>query len=431
MWLPAPPHKITHPRTADGHPPNSRIPLTPLTHTIKLKHMFLTGPLPTPQEDTQPSIAEIVREETGDGRLIVHFLINLMQGSPADAKPCHRLDAARQLFNLGWAPARAFVAANAPAARQRTAPSPVSPSDAVPLHQDLAVLICEETDNGRAAVRFLVDVMQGNLQDFKPHHRLSAARELLHRGFDAPTPETDPADSRQDIVESCPPAENNASPAPDSGNDKRSPRESGNRFLKEYGPFYFESYDKEDYRRDCYGAYALNHVLGSEQAARAATIAVLDYRRRLDQAPLDFGQPSKFYSEWSAIPTDAPRPQAIYGYCVLLHIYGSEGAARVAAFGAQQYHRGCRVGTSFQSDSSSDLDARLPDHPAPRDPSPEPPATSPPEHPPPSEPSSGLRISLDSFSLDSVSGNPYFSEGDFCRSQSSFPFLQEEARLCV
>ena len=391
--------------------------------------MFSYAALPTPQEDTQPSIAEIVREETGDGRLIVRFLIDLMQGSPADAKPCHRLDAARQLLNLGWAPARAFLAAHSPAARQRTSPSTVPHSDVVPLHQDLAALICEETDNGRSAVRFLVDVMQGNLQDFKPHHRLSAARELLHRGFDAPAPEADSANSRQDFAENCPPAENNASPAPYSENDKRSPREYGNRFLQEYGPFYFESYDKEDYRRDCYGAYALNHVLGGEQAVRAATIAVLDYRRRLDQAPLDFGQAadlcSEWSSEWSAIPADAPVPQDIYGYCVLLHIYGSEGAARVAAFGAQQYHRSCRSG-AFQADNSSDPAPGLPAQSDPQDPSPDPSASPPPEHPPPSGSSSGLRIRLDSFSpagfsLDSLSAQSHSNERDLYRPKILFP----------
>ena len=93
-----------------------------------------------------------------------------------------------------------------------THPRPVRPRRRTPAHpelvegpadsqagsgsfrQHLADLICEETDNGRTAVRFLVDVMQGNLPDFKPHHRLSAARELLHRGFDDPAPDQDPED---------------------------------------------------------------------------------------------------------------------------------------------------------------------------------------------------------------------------------------------
>ena len=44
-----------------------------------------------------PSIQQIVREETDDGRLIVRFLLSTMEGQLGDAKPHHRLDAARQL----------------------------------------------------------------------------------------------------------------------------------------------------------------------------------------------------------------------------------------------------------------------------------------------------------------------------------------------
>ena len=134
------------------------------------------------------SLADIVREETEDGRLIVRFLIEVMQGLLEQSKPCHRLDAARQLLTLGFHPAQAFIDANTHAAptRKNSAPSALSAVKPSPLHQELAALIREETDNGRTTVRFLVDVMQGNIPDFKPHHRLSAAKELLRRGFDTP-----------------------------------------------------------------------------------------------------------------------------------------------------------------------------------------------------------------------------------------------------
>ncbi|MYC31288.1 MAG: hypothetical protein F4X65_14560 [Chloroflexi bacterium] len=141
------------------------------------------------------SLADIVREETDNGRLIVRFLVNLMQGDLASARPCHRLDAARQLFNLGFAPAQSFIAAN-PRSTPRSATARPEPVEGR-LHQNLAALVCEETDNGRVAVRFLVDVMQGNLPDFKPHHRLAAAKELLRRGFDTPGAE-DEAEAEDD-----------------------------------------------------------------------------------------------------------------------------------------------------------------------------------------------------------------------------------------
>ena len=142
-------------------------------------------------EDRYPSLAHVVREETDGGRLVVRFLVDAMQGQLEDAKPCHRLDAARQLLKLGMDDARAYVADNGLAPsnhnasnnrnghyRRAGSPHPDVPPDP-PLNQELADFIRLQTEGGRVAVRFLVDVMRGDLEGFKPHHRLSAAKELL------------------------------------------------------------------------------------------------------------------------------------------------------------------------------------------------------------------------------------------------------------
>ena len=64
-------------------------------------------------EDQDPTpIQKIVREETGDGRLIVRFLVSAMQGGLEGSKPCHRLNAARQLLDLGFTEAQAFIENN-------------------------------------------------------------------------------------------------------------------------------------------------------------------------------------------------------------------------------------------------------------------------------------------------------------------------------
>ena len=129
-------------------------------------------------------LANIVRQETRDGKLIVRFLVDAMQGDLDGAKPHHRLDAARQLLTIGFDGAQAFIDRNAPDAQLRAAAgSRAANDDNRRLDPKLAKLIRQQTDNGKTAVRFLVDVMQGKLPDFKPHHRLAAARELLHRGF--------------------------------------------------------------------------------------------------------------------------------------------------------------------------------------------------------------------------------------------------------
>ena len=142
-------------------------------------------------EERYPSLADIARDETDGGRLIVRFLVDAMQGQLEDAKPCHKLDAARQLLKLGMDDARSYVAENGLASNNRNGHSqragsahandpypPAPPSDA-PLNEELADFIRLQTEGGKAAVRFLVNVMHGNLDGFKPHHRLSAAKELL------------------------------------------------------------------------------------------------------------------------------------------------------------------------------------------------------------------------------------------------------------
>ena len=142
-------------------------------------------------EERYPSLADIARDETDGGRLVVRFLVDAMRGQLEDAKPCHQLDAARQLLKLGMDDARIYVARNGLVSNNRNSHSqragsphpndlylPAPPSDA-PLNEELADFIRLQTEGGKAAVRFLVDVMHGNLDGFKPHHRLSAAKELL------------------------------------------------------------------------------------------------------------------------------------------------------------------------------------------------------------------------------------------------------------
>ena len=355
----------------------------------------------TPGQPVQSSLADIVREETDDGRLIVRFLIDLMQGGLENAKACHRLDAARQLLNIGFAPAHAFIIANTStgrSVRRQTAVPSTDRSDSLSLHQDLAALICEETDNGRAAVRFLVDVMLGNIDEFKPHHRLYAARELLRRGFDSPVPDPASEDNTGvgDSDKSCDSRDSSDVSQPATSPDGPAPFiRRYNRYQQDYGPFDFRTYGESDYMRECYGGDALQHIFGSDEAVRVASWAVEKYRRRVAQLSSESQQPIPPDLEWSAVPADAPLPEDIYGYQALLYIFGSEGAARVAAHAGRLYR--IRLLQTFApqldncEDSAKDPDSSdLPDHEN--------------EHPPPESPSGLARISLDgsSFALDST-----------------------------
>ncbi len=130
-------------------------------------------------------IQSIVREETRDGRLIVRFLVAAMQDEIRDAKPHHRLDAARQLIKLGFEEAKEFASLPATSMKRAEQQKPEADTiDTANLNPDLALFIRAETDGGRRAVRFLVDVMLGFMPGFGPHHRIDAAKELLRRGFD-------------------------------------------------------------------------------------------------------------------------------------------------------------------------------------------------------------------------------------------------------
>ena len=181
-------------------------------------------------EDQDPNpIQKIVREETGDGRLIVRFLVSAMQGQLENSKPCHRLNAARQLLDLGFTEAQAFIENNTQHPNRRRRSPNDNPRRVL---YKICKIVREETDDGRDAVRFLVDVMQGSLEGFKPHHRLAAARELLHRGFD----DTEPDDPDPGSEPERPHADR-----PMSGYRPESP-------TNPYGPLYPR--DTEDGSRD-------------------------------------------------------------------------------------------------------------------------------------------------------------------------------------
>ena len=208
--------------------------------------------------------------------------------------------------------------------------------------------------------------MQGNLPDFKPHHRLSAAKELLRRGFDTPVPaDAGNSTAMESNPEQSAPAEK-ATEAPNAWlralKGRYADYEPGyNRYEMESGPFNFETYDDEDYYFDGYGAYAQKYILGGDGVIRAAGNAVLNFRSDASEVARASGQdPEKRPDHFGTVPDDAPQPEDIYGYKALLRIYGSEQAARIAAWAAAGYHR-------KQADLASGLGPESPARPPPPD----------------------------------------------------------------
>ncbi len=138
------------------------------------------------------NLSQRIQAKTDNGDLIIDFLTEVMTDELDDFMMCHRLQAARLLTKYGCncrGPALAqrnegiaFILDNPyEPPRSRT---DSSSSDNTEFDQALAQKIRESTDDGAKVCRFLINVMEGQLKSFKPHHRIQAARELLTRGFD-------------------------------------------------------------------------------------------------------------------------------------------------------------------------------------------------------------------------------------------------------
>ena len=158
-------------------------------------------------ERKPPTIADIVREKTGDGALIIDFFTDVMTGRIEGAELCHRIDAAKQLVKYGSKDAAEFLAKykGVPCGHStRGRPNPADPCSAEErslvavtlnapptLTRDfltvlsgideflMARLIRAQTADGVTIIEFLDDVMQDRTDGFKTHHRIAAAKELI------------------------------------------------------------------------------------------------------------------------------------------------------------------------------------------------------------------------------------------------------------
>ena len=217
----------------------------------------------TQTEDQPPTLAEIVREVTDNGRTIINFLHDVMLNRVEDAKMCHRIAAARELAKLGSKEAEEFLKAVTQSGNGR---APARASGKSPRNDELADIVKQETSDGRDVVRFLVDVMHGNLDGFKPCHRVASAKELLRRGFD-----NTPGHSAGDDY------------GYEDHDDISNPNyvdPDAHLYNTEDDPFDFDNYDEEQFLRDRDGERALRHIYGSEEAVTIAHEAVARHRQQ-------------------------------------------------------------------------------------------------------------------------------------------------------
>ena len=144
------------------------------------------------------NLAHRIQAKTDNGDTVIDFLVEVMTDLPRSRngnerdgfKMCHRLGAARLLTTYGCSckstvaerdDAIGFIIDNPP---EPPEPRPGSGSSTGSTFDiTLAKKVKESTDDGASVVRFLINVMQGDLKAFGPHHSMAAARELLSRGF--------------------------------------------------------------------------------------------------------------------------------------------------------------------------------------------------------------------------------------------------------
>ena len=129
-------------------------------------------------------IAHLIRHETAEGHTIANFLVDIMTGRDRPftpkkfcIKPADRMAAARELLRRGFGDL---------GSRRKQSDITDEANAYDTLHTDLARRMREYSERGADTIRFLLEVMSDPDpdQELTIHHRMSAAQELLRRGWD-------------------------------------------------------------------------------------------------------------------------------------------------------------------------------------------------------------------------------------------------------
>ena len=183
-------------------------------------------------ERKPPTLADIVREKTDDGRRIIDFFLDVMEDRIDGAELCHRMDAAKQLEKHKSKAAAKFLAKYRGVSCGHSTggrPDPADPCSAeerslvavtlnapATLTQDfltvlsgideflMARLIRAQTADGGTIIDFLDDVMQDRNDGFKTHHRIAAAKELIVHIVRDEQPESVPAEAPASVSAEAP-----------------------------------------------------------------------------------------------------------------------------------------------------------------------------------------------------------------------------------
>ena len=130
------------------------------------------------------NLAQLIRSETADGHTIVEFLLHIMTGRDSAytpnklrIKPADRMAASREILRRGYGHF---------GRRRRLIDDAEETNDYDTLHTDLAKRLRQYSEEGSQVILFLLNVMNNEVPDeeYTTRHRMSAAQELLRRGWD-------------------------------------------------------------------------------------------------------------------------------------------------------------------------------------------------------------------------------------------------------
>ena len=157
-------------------------PLSP-GERVRMKGTEIAKPV-THLDILNYQIAHLIRHETAEGQTVVNFLVDIMTGRDRPftpkkfcIKPADRIAAARELLRRGFGDL---------GSRRRLSDITDEANAYDTLHTDLAKRMREYSERGTDTIRFLLEVMSdpNPEEGYTVHHRMSAAQELLRRGWD-------------------------------------------------------------------------------------------------------------------------------------------------------------------------------------------------------------------------------------------------------
>ena len=137
-----------------------------------------------------PELQQIVREETDNGREVVQFMKQAMNGLFPNFTPQHQLMAGRVLAILCIEQGIEFVESVKKPSPPRTRDSAQrrvigDEIDAAlsAAEKEIAGYVRKFTGGGRRMIRFLIEAMEGGIKSFSPSLRIAAGKELIGYAF--------------------------------------------------------------------------------------------------------------------------------------------------------------------------------------------------------------------------------------------------------